>query len=101
MRGMPLFSRGPKGRQQSDAASAGQQVPSADGSTTDHSSPASAMHPAKCGIAIMEIAAMIDDDTDQTEAAPDEPAWVRNRRIRSAELESANARGAELAARYG
>ena len=60
----------------------------------------------RCAIAITGIVVITDDDTEQPEAAPapppaDEPVWVRNRRIRNAELENANARGAELAERYG
>jgi hypothetical protein len=36
-------------------------------------------------------------------AGPDaaEPAWLRNRRLRQAELEAANARGEQLLERYG
>jgi hypothetical protein len=37
---------------------------------------------------------------DAAEPAADEPAWARNRRLRLAELEAANARGEQLAERY-
>src|SRR5262245_37775870 len=70
----------------------------------DHNSPRSATKAPRCVTGIWGAGSMSDAKDTDAEASPeveDLAPWVRNRRLRQAALDAANAHGAQLAERYG